>query len=301
MVIARTSLVPGIVGFAAFSWGNQRVVATPCALALSSALALCGLGCGGTGYVTPGGAAPLGSLTAQPIAQQLQLVPEAPMPAGLAFTRVQASGYRSYSASGINRGNLSLVGPQDLERDNDRAAIAAWPQVRNLVRLTPIMVTSEGDAMNALRQAAASLHTDILALYTVDTDFNVNDSDVGLVGMVTLGLAPTRTAQVRCNVSIVFLDVRTGYCYGTAEAAADDHQLGNAWTSRQAVDDCRHRVERRAFEAMLVHAAKMWGEIAQSRVAAIEAARVAPVAAPVAIDGGIVAPTTETARLETVK
>ncbi|RLS61670.1 MAG: hypothetical protein DWH97_12895 [Planctomycetota bacterium] len=311
MQIAPTLLVPEFVVSPAFSYENHRVFARRCAhgcaLALSSALVLLVLGCGSTGYVTPGGGAPLGSLISQPIAQQLQLVPESPMPAGLAFTRVQAVGYRSYSASGTNRGSLSLVGPQDLERDQDRTAIAAWPNLRNLVRLTPIMVPTDVDALNALRQAAASLRTDILALYTVDTDFNVDDGDVGLVGMITLGLAPTRKAVVRCNVSIVFLDVRTGYCYGSAEAAEDDRQLANAWTSRQAVEDCRHRVERRAFEAMLVRAAEMWGEITQSRIAAIEAAasapRVDPVVAPIVAPDVMpdVAPSAESAQIETAK
>ena len=169
------------------------------------------------------------------------------------------------------------------------------------------MVPTDVDALNALRQAAASLRTDILALYTVDTDFNVDDGDVGLVGMITLGLAPTRKAVVRCNVSIVFLDVRTGYCYGSAEAAEDDRQLANAWTSRQAVEDCRHRVERRAFEAMLVRAAEMWGEITQSRIAAIEAAasapRVDPVVAPIVAPDVApdVAPSAESAQIETAK
>lgn len=99
MQVAPNSLVPEFVVSPAFSGESHRVVARRCAhgcaLALSSALVLLVLGCGSTGYVTPGGGAPLGSLTSQPIAQQLQLVPESPMPAGLAFTRVQAVGYRS--------------------------------------------------------------------------------------------------------------------------------------------------------------------------------------------------------------
>ena len=219
------------------------------------------IGCA-SNYVTPGGPAPFGEFTTKSVADTLVLMPEAPWPAGLAYTRVQASGYRSFSGQGVSRGTISFVGAKDLEREGDLEKIRAWPSLRSVVRLTPILVPRESDSLLALREGAATLRADILALYTLDTHFHVDDRDVGPLGLITLGLAPTRNAVVNCTASIAFFDVRTGYCYGTAEGSANDDQIGNAWTSDQALDDARRRAERTAFEDMLVEGGKVWTAMA---------------------------------------
>ena len=185
----------------------------------------------------------------------------------LAFARIQGSGYRAYGSRGVDRGSISLVGAGDLERDTDPAAIAAWPALRGFSRLTPILIPASDDPMGALREGAATLRADIVALYTVDTDFRVDDRDIGPLGLLTLGLAPTKNAVVNSTVSIAFFDVRTGFCYGTAEGSASDDQLASAWTSEQAMDDARRRAERAAFERMLVEAGKAWAGIAAQATA----------------------------------
>ncbi|MBI1304288.1 MAG: hypothetical protein GC172_10965 [Phycisphaera sp.] len=225
-------------------------------------------------YVTPGGPAPLMALASEgaqaadgavadpAVAARMQVLPAAQWPAGVAFARVQARGYRSHGSSGVNRGSLALVGAGVLERDTDAAAIAGWPAVRGVARLSPILVPPSDDALGALREGAATLRADILALYTVDTDFRVDDRDIGPLGLLTLGLAPTRNAVVGSTASIAFFDVRTGFCYGAAEGSASDDQVASAWTSEQAVEDARLRAERMAFERMLEEAAKAWAGIA---------------------------------------
>ncbi len=223
----------------------------------------------GASYRTPGGPAAIGAMTTASVADQLKTVPEAQLPAIIAFTRVQDSGYRSRYDGGVNRGSVALVGPRELERDDDAKTMAAWSEVREVVRITPILVAATGDPLMALREGAAALHADVLALYTVDTTFRVDDSDFGPLGLISLGMAPTRSAQVHSSVSMAFFDVRTGFCYGTAEGSANDDQLANAWTSDNAVDQCRLRVERKAFEAMLLEAGKTWAAAAASRKAAL--------------------------------
>ena len=222
----------------------------------------CILGCLSNNYVTPGEPAPFGQLTPKSVSDTLVLTPEAPWPAALAFTRVQAGNYRSSSGDGVKRAGLTLLGPKDLEREKDLAVIQAWPSLASVVRLTPILVSGADDVMLSLREGAATLHADILGLYTIDTDFHVDDRDLGPLSLITLGLAPTRNAVVNCTASIVFFDVRTGYCYGTAEGSAQDDQIGSAWTSRQALHDARCRAERSAFEALLGQAGVLWTAIA---------------------------------------
>jgi hypothetical protein len=206
------------------------------------------------------------------VIERMQVRPAASWPAGVAFARVQARGYRSYSGAGVDRGSIALVGANDLERETDAAAIAGWPSVRGVARLTPILVPASDRPFGALREGAATLRADILAIYTVDTDFRVDDRDIGPLGLLTLGLAPTKNAVVSSTASIAFFDVRTGFCYGAAEGSATDDQLASAWTSDQAVDDARRRAERRAFESMLVEAGKAWAGIAAQATAARAAA-----------------------------
>lgn len=238
-------------------------------VSLATVLTLLTLAVGCTSYRTPGGPAPIGEMTAASVAARLRSAPETPLPAIIAFTRVQESGYRSWNDGGVDRGPLSLVGPREIEREPDARAIAGWAEVRDVVRLTPILVRAQADSLLALREGAASLHADVLAIYTVDTVFDIDSHDIGPIGLITLGLAPTEQARVRTSVSMALFDVRTGHCFGTAEGTASDDQLANAWTSSDAVDQCRLRVERKAFEAMLDEARKTWEGAASIRRAAL--------------------------------
>lgn len=228
-----------------------------------------------TSYRTPGGPAPIGEMTAPSIAERLRAQPEAPMPATLAFVRIQAGNYDSSSIAGVRRGRVSIVSASDLEVPADVERIRKWPDVAAFARLSAIIIPEARDngsdaAMLALREGAATLHADILALYTVDTTFRVDDFSPGALGLVTLGLAPTKSAVVNSTASVAFVDVRTGFVYGAAEASSRDDQLANSWTSEDAVDQCRRRVEREAFAALLSEAERAWQAIASGRRAQLE-------------------------------
>lgn len=250
----RQAAMPG-------AWALLRARSAAAVLALLPAL-LALPACVGSRYITPGGPAPIGEFTTRSVADRLQVKPEATFPAMLAVARVQASGYHSYSAEGVRRGSITMVGPKDLEHDGDREKIKAWKGLSGLVRLTPIVVPAAQDDLLAFREAAASLRADILALYTLDTAFRVDDRDIGPLGLLTLGLAPTKSAVVQTTASLVFFDVRTGFCFGTVEWSEKDDQLASGWTERQAIEDARLRVERAAFVGMLAEAQKAFEEIA---------------------------------------
>ncbi len=239
-------------------------------IVLSTLLVSLATGCH-TYYRTPGGPAPIGEMTDPSIAEKLKAVPESPMPATLALVRVQEGRYSSRSVAGVYRGGISIVTADDLELPEDAQRIAKWPEVRAITRLTAVLVpqaTAENQpysAMLALREGAASVHADILALYTIDTTFRVDDFSPGALGLVTLGLAPTKSAVVNATASLAFLDVRTGFVYGTAEASSRDDQIANSWTSEDAIDQCRRRVEREALLKLFERAGAAWAEIASAR------------------------------------
>lgn len=222
-------------------------------------------------YRTPGGPAPIGEMTAPSIAEKLAARPECPIPATLALVRVQDGGYWSRSVAGVRRGGVSIVSADDLELPEDAQDLAKWADVRAFVRLSAILVPSSeradgpAAAMLALREGAASLHADVLALYTIDTTFRVDDFSPGALGLLTLGLAPTKSAVVNATASMAFIDVRTGFVHGTAESSARDDQAANSWTSADAVDQCRRRVEREALVKLLDEAEKCWAAIAAAR------------------------------------
>jgi len=254
---------------------NREVVpALHVVLALLVASSLLATGCQ-TSYRTPGGPAPIGEMTAPSIAEKLRVRPESPIPATLALVRVQGGGYYSSSTAGVRRGGVSIVSASDLEVPADAERLAQWPDVVASTRLAAIIVPEPRDsgpdaAMLAIREGAATLHADIVALYTVDTAFRVDDFSPGALGLVTLGLAPTKTAVVNATASMAFVDVRTGFVYGTAEASSRDDQLANSWTDTDAVDQCRRRVEREAFAALLSEAERAWQGIASQRRAQLE-------------------------------
>ena len=78
-------------------------------ISLANVLTLPAVAVGCASYRTPGGPAPIGEMTAASVAERLRSVPETPLPAIIAFTRVQESGYRSWNDGGVDRGSLSLV------------------------------------------------------------------------------------------------------------------------------------------------------------------------------------------------
>lgn len=228
-----------------------------------------------TYYRTPGGPAPIGEMTAPTIARKLQVQPEAPIPATLAFVRIQDGNYYSSSIAGVRRGGVSIVSASDLEVPADVERLQKWADVAACARLSAIIIpqakaNGSDAAMLALREGAATLHADIIALYTIDTAFRVDDFSPGALGLVTLGLAPTKTAVVNSTASMAFVDVRTGFVYGTAEASSRDDQLANSWTDSDAVEQCRRRVEREAFTALLSEAERAWRDIASQRRAQLE-------------------------------
>ena len=115
---------------------------------------LCGGLSGCTTYVTPGGPAPLGSISRATGTDALtkggfDRKPAAMFPAHLVATRVQGSGYRSYTARGFGEGRYSVMTVRDIESEADFKRIIAWPKVVQLGTLNRMLLPQRIDALTS--------------------------------------------------------------------------------------------------------------------------------------------------------
>ncbi|MFM9957806.1 MAG: hypothetical protein ACKVZJ_07000 [Phycisphaerales bacterium] len=224
-------------------------------------------------YTTPGGPADFRALgiTAQHadaltdggIRERMNRKPAASFPAVVAVVRVQDGRYRSYSLNPndiVTRGEFSIISKRDVENSVDMATLRNLPGLRDIAMLNrlvmPVAITDNRD----LRASAADIHADILFLYTFDTRFG-SETKVPFLGSITLGLFPAEQARVSTTCSGAFIDTRTGYIYGLVEASADDDQLANLWTTKDATDQTRRRAESKAFKEMVEQAKETWKRI----------------------------------------
>jgi hypothetical protein len=244
-------------------------VITPggCRLGVLLVLMLLGVGC--AHYATPGRGANMALLgvsraaTDDDITRLLDKPPLASFPAGVAVARVQAPGYRSYTAQGWGHGAYCIVTTRDIERDEHFERLAGLPMVRGIAPLNRILLPGELNSDRELRQAAAMLHADVLLVYTIDTVFRVQDKAAPL-SVITLGLSPNQQAQVVTTASAALLDTRNGYVYGVCEASESRTQLTSAWTSDSAVDDARRAAETAAFQELVDELDETWrGAVAE--------------------------------------
>ncbi len=233
-----------------------------------ASLSVVSLSSGCSSYHTPGRAADLSVFGDYRVRDAYARKPVSPIPARIAVARVQESGYRSHSVSSYGRGAYSVITTRDVETDDDFKRIGKLSDVAGLAPLNRLLLNQQLDTDEDLRQAAASLQTDMLLIYTFDTAFSVEDA-MRPLNVVTLGLFPTQNARVTTTASALLVDVRTGYIYATAEATSKNSALANAWTSEDAVDKSRRETERSAFVDLVAEFERVWPRVAAERRAAL--------------------------------
>lgn len=208
-------------------------------------------------YQTPGGPAKISQMADLDIAYLLKIEPVATFPVNLALVRVQAPGYSIGNYRAYGSGAFSVALNSDVETEEQYNRVTAWPQVTGVARLSRLLLGMELKNNKDIRLAAAQLHTDMVLIYTLDTDFHIQGV-VEPIGVLTLGFLPNKLAQVSTVASAILIDTQTGYVYGAADAKADTQQVANAWTSSEAVDQSRKRTETEALNKMIGECAKMW-------------------------------------------
>jgi hypothetical protein len=212
-------------------------------------------------YVTPGAAVRLQDIDRPDIAAAAARKASPNFPARLAVVRVQAPGYRSYSADAYGSGRFAVVTTQELIRDEHVTAIQSWPSLAAMVPINRLLLPPKLNTLDDLRLAAAQVQADVLLVYTVDTSFRVQGRGYGPLTAISLGIVPDRDAYITSTASAVFVDVRTGFIYGVAEATEKASGLTNMWSSRSTVDKKRIEAEQAAFAALMTQATTTWKDI----------------------------------------
>jgi hypothetical protein len=135
------------------------------------------------------------------------------------------------------------------------------PGVAAVGQLSRVLLPPELNTTRDLRTAAAQLRADVILLYTLDTSFRTDTLRIGPLQTMSLGFFPNKNAHVWTTCAAVFIDVRTGYVYGVAEATATEDQRSGFWNTQDAIDAARVTAEREAFTAALTEIEKTWDAI----------------------------------------
>lgn len=219
-------------------------------------------GCGGS-YINSGGAVSLTELSDNwKTDQPLDSKPAAAFPARLAVARVQDKNRRTYLEPGVNVGRYTLITSRNPERDEHMQKITGWPQVAGVAPLNGmVMPESATDGDLALRRAAASLHADMLVVYTFDTSTQIKDHELGPLNTIFLGFLPNQEAIINTTASAMIVDVRTGYIYGLSEFTARESRGATVWSKDDAADACRIKAEAKAFDGLVTQMTQTWAGI----------------------------------------
>jgi len=200
---------------------------------------------------TPGEGASLAGINNNAIEEAFSREPAATFPANVVTVRVQGIGYRSSSNRGYGRGNYSVVTTRDIETDEDFESLLAVEGVARLAPMTRILLPEDLSSTTALRTGAAQLKADLLLMYTVDTSFGTDIERIGPLQTVSLGFFPNRKSFVDATTSVMLLDVRSGFVYGTVEATETRNQRSNLWGTTAAIDKARREAEKASFQKAL--------------------------------------------------
>ncbi len=221
------------------------------------------LGACATYYTTPAGGVSLASISEKDgeIADAFKREPAMSFPARLAVARVAASGYRSMTNEGYGSGAFSVVTVRDIESDGAVTTLQAMPNIAGVAPLTRIMLPSSLQSTRDLRESAAQLRADAILIYTLDTSFRTESTQIGPLQTIALGMFSTENAIVTSTCSFVIMDVRTGFIYGTGETTAREEQRSNLWGTQDAADKARQAAESRAFDDGIVEVGKLWKSI----------------------------------------
>jgi hypothetical protein len=212
-------------------------------------------------YVTPGAGVNLQAISDKDIKERFETKASSPFPARIAVVRIQDSGYQSYGNTGYGTGAFSVVTTRDIETDEQFDRLSSLPDVAGLATLNRLLLPSTLNSVKDLRLGAASLHADMLWLYTFDTSFRITGKSYGPLTAITLGFLPNKEAWVTTTASCVLYDVRTGYIYGLSEASHTSSHIASTWSKSQAIDNARLETEKKAFSKLIDQFTATWNGI----------------------------------------
>lgn len=214
-------------------------------------------------YTTPAAGVSLAAIAEkdEDIADAFKREPAIVFPARLAVARVASPGYRSMTNAGYGGGEFSVVTVRDIESEDAVRTLSTMPKIAGVASLTRIMLPTNLQSTRDLRQSAAQLRADAILVYTLDTAFRSESTQIGPLQTIALGMFDTENAIVTSTCSFVIIDVRTGFIYGTGETTATEAKRSNMWATQDAADKARMAAETRAFEEGIREVTKLWTSI----------------------------------------
>jgi hypothetical protein len=153
------------------------------------------------------------------------------------------------------------VTTRDIEPEESFDKLAKLPQVAGVALVNRLLLPERLESTKDLRLAAARLKADMLLIYSLDTGFNVDSTDIGPLAVISLGFLPNKKARVTSTASAAIFDVRTGFLYGVAEATATEQQRATTWSSVSAIDRARQRAEAEAFGRLVGEIGRLWNGV----------------------------------------
>lgn len=212
-------------------------------------------------YQTPGGAVSLAGIESQDVQDLFTREAAARFPANIAIARIQAAGYIPRRGSTQGTGAFTVVATREFMLDDSLESMTRWPSVQGVAPLSRLLIPSHLTSLEDLRRSSATLKTDILLVFTIDTTFRIDGKSIGPMSIVSLGMLRDRQTIVSSTASAAIIDVRTGFVYGIAEATADETKRTSAWSSGAAVDQSRNKTESVAFYGLLTELEQTWANI----------------------------------------
>lgn len=192
------------------------------------------------------------------IEQALDLLPLARFPATLAVVRVQsaASSSRSHGMS-YGRGAYSVVLTPTVETQAHLGEIRGLPMVRGVVRLNRLVLGQHTRTNKDLRTAAARLHADLVLVYTINTEWTI-DNDAKPIDAITFGFSRYKNVKVTSTATALLLGTHNGYIYATAEVARDKQYMDNAWRNSEQIEEAQETLEQQSFDGLVQDLVDAW-------------------------------------------
>lgn len=195
------------------------------------------------------------------IEKVLDLKPLARFPATLAVVRVQ-SGASSSQSHGMSygRGAYSVVLTPTVETQPHLDTIRRLPQVDGVVRLNRLVLGPSTRTDKDLRTAAAKLHADLVLVYTINTEWTI-DNDAEPLDVITFGLSKYKNVKVTSTATALLLGTHNGYIYATAEVARDKRYQDNAWRNSAQIEEAQEQLEQQAFDGLVESFVSSWPQV----------------------------------------
>jgi hypothetical protein len=222
-------------------------------------------------YVTPSAGVSTASIAEKDvdIRDAFQREPAMAFPARLAIARVASSGYSSRTNRGYGEGAFSVLTVRDIETEESFEKLSSMPNLAGLAPMSRMLLPVSLQTIRDLRGSAAQLKADAILIYTLDTGFRTETTQLGPLQAVALGMLASKKSIVTATCSFIIVDVRTGFIYGAGETSATESNHSNLWGTADAADKARQRAEAAAFDKGVDEVTKLWSGIVKEHASRI--------------------------------